>query len=118
MLGVGDVQVAIGLLYSRYQAVVVVADAAVFDGFSQQGRTGFQRHAAKDHFLGCQVFGQGSVRLRESRAKALQPGVGADDLDAVVGEEAVGGLGNVDAFVAAQDGYHVHAVLLPEVELP
>ena len=60
-----------------------------------------------------QVDGAGGQLLPEG----FQVAVGADDLDAVLREDAVGRLGNVDPQAAAEDGHYLDAETLAEVQL-
>ncbi len=114
---VGGVEVAVGLLYAGDEAVVSVADAGVDDGVAEergQARYGdaFEHHLAAVVALVFQVDGTGFQVFAES----FEFGIGADDLDAVLREKAVVGLGNVDPQAAAEDGHDVDAEAVAKVQ--
>ena len=98
--------------------MIVVADAGVADGFAQEGGDAGDGDAAEKHFAAAvalvfQVDGAGAQLV----AEGFEVCVGADDLDAVVREDAGGGFRDVDPETAAEDGDDLDAETLAEVQL-
>ena len=97
--------------------MVAVADAGVDDGVAQErGQTRYgdalEHHLAAVVALVFQVDGAGFQVL----AEGFEVGVGADDLDAVLREDAVVRLGNVDPEAAAEDGHDMDAEAVAQVQ--
>ena len=115
--GDGGVEFAVGFLDAGDEAVVAVADGGVADCLTQERGGGGYGDAAQDHLAAVvavvfQVDGAGFQALPEF----FQVGVGADDLQAVLREDAVAALGDVDSQAAAEDGYDMDAEALAEVQ--